>query len=65
MTRTPQSDWSGTWLAALRHLKNYEKKATLGDYQTAAESAAQVQLLAAELIAYCDAKLMPGTWETD
>ena len=65
MTRIPQSDWSPIWLAAKRHLTTFEKKAALGDYQTAAESAAQIQLLAAELIAYCDGRLMPGTWETD
>jgi hypothetical protein len=49
----------------MRHLKTYEKKAALNDWQTAAEAAAQVQLLAAELIAYCDSQIMPGTWETD
>ena len=65
MTRIKPSDWSPAWLAAKRHLTTFEKRAALGDYQTAAESAAQIQLLSAELIAFCDAKLMPGTWETD
>jgi hypothetical protein len=65
MTRIKPSDYADVWLAAMRYLKTYEKQAALQDWQAAGEAAAQVQLLAQELIAYCDAKLMPGTWETD
>jgi hypothetical protein len=65
MTVTAPNDYASAWLACRKHLQTYEKKAALQDWQTAGEAAAQIQLLAAELIAYCDARLMPGTWETD
>ena len=65
MTVPPPNDFAPAWLACRRHLQTYEKKAALNDWQAAGESAAQIQLLAAELIAFCDSKLMPGTWETD
>ena len=61
----PPRDFAPAWLACRKHLQTYEKKAALGDWQTAGEAAAQIRLLSAELIAFCDAKLMPGTWETD
>ena len=65
MTHQQHDDFAEAWLAVMRHLKNYERCAALGDWQSAGESAAQIQLLAGELIAYTDRRLMPGTWETD
>ena len=65
MTQTQQNDWSEAWLAAKRHLKTYEARASFGDWEAAGESASQLRFLANELIEHAKARHLPGQWETD
>lgn len=65
MTPTPLNDWSDPWLSALHYLKQYERLASLNDWDAAGVAASQVRALTLELEMLSKERQRSGQMETD